>query len=79
MILLQTVRERARVEEKEEGTRRSWRRTVGQQAEGEREKESEGEKVERYIKLSQLYEAGMEMNTPRHTRSLPCLPLYAIP
>lgn len=25
-------------------------------------------KVERYIKLSRLYEAGMEMNTPRHAR-----------
>jgi len=31
--------------------------------------------VERYIKLSQLYEAGMEMNTPRYACSLPCLPL----
>jgi len=32
-------------------------------AEGQRARER---KVERYIKLSRLYEVGMEMNTPRH-------------
>lgn len=36
----------------------------GKQQKG-KERESE-RKVERYIKLSRLYEAGMEMNTPRH-------------
>lgn len=36
---------------------------MGKTVEGQRAR-----KVEQYIKLSRLYEAGMEMNTPRHAR-----------
>lgn len=56
MILLQTER-----------TQGMWSRRVKGQQEGEKERER---KMKRYIKLSRLYEAGIEMNMPRRARSL---------
>jgi len=68
MILLLNGRERERERESD----------VGGWGKRGRAKSEEGGM---YIKLSRLYEAGMEMNTPRHTRVVSPIPtsLYAIP